>query len=740
MDDAELLRPLPEAPPPPAEDAAPAPPAAEEGPGAPVPEGAAAPARQRGGDPGPYLDRELSWLQFNLRVLMEAGDPSVPLLERLNFLSIYQSNLDEFFMVRVGALMHRGVLLPDYRDAKTGWSTSTQLKQVLRETARQQVTLEAVYRQLDRDLRASGIEILDLHRASKADESMARKFFAEARQLLTPRIVDPAHPMPFLDNRESYVAVLLKKREKYELGLVYLSRLPAFRVFETEGKQKVVLTDALVRHFAPLLFKKYEVKDSCVLRVTRNADVFIDDNSLRADGDFRLSMEKLLRKRKRMQIVRLQLMGRPERRLRELLEKHLKVPEKQTFVTAVPFRLGFGSAVAPGPGMKYPERRSVRTVLLRKGDFFPYLAEHDLLLSFPWQSMTPFIELLYEAADDPEVVSIRITLYRLAASSKLAAALAYAADRGKDVLCLLELRARFDEKNNIDYSEMLEEAGCSVIYGLPEEKVHSKLCLITRKHGNEVSYITQLGTGNYNEVTSEVYCDLSLITSDPALGRNAAAVFEALALGQAPEPTKTLITSPHGFKPALLKALARERAKGPEGFVAIKANSMNDLDVMAVLRACSRAGTPVELFIRGICCLRPGIPGDTENIRVRSVVGRYLEHSRIYVFGRGEEQRVWIGSGDLLNRNTQRRVEAFAEVKDPDLRSQVLEIMEAIRQDDVKGWDMQPDGTYRKSDAPKGEDSQERLWRYFSGKTVEPLPEKRKAGLRGLLERLRRRK
>ena len=390
--------------------------------------------------------------------------------------------------------------------------------------------------------------------------------------------------------------------------------------------------------------------------------------------------------------------------------------------------------------MKYPERRSVRTVLLRKGDFFRYLGERDLLLSFPYQSMTPFIELLYEAADDPEVVSIRITLYRLAASSKLAAALAYAADRGKDVLCLLELRARFDEKNNIDYSEMLEEAGCSVIYGLPEQKVHSKLCLITRKHGDEVSYITQLGTGNYNEVTGELYCDLSLISSDPALGRDAAAVFEALALGQAPEPTETLITSPNGFKPALLEALDRERAKGPAGFVAIKANSMNDLDVMARLRECSRAGTPVELFIRGICCLRPGIPGDTENIRVRSVVGRYLEHSRIYVFGRGEEQRVWIGSGDLLNRNTQRRVEAFVEVRDPELRSQVLEIMEAFRQDDVKGWDMQPDGTYRKSDAPAGEDSQERLYRFFSAQRIEPLPEKRRRGLRALWARLVKKK
>jgi polyphosphate kinase len=339
--------------------------------------------------------------------------------------------------------------------------------------------------------------------------------------------------------------------------------------------------------------------------------------------------------------------------------------------------------------------------------------------------MTPFIEMLYEAADDPEVVSIRITLYRLAASSKLAAALAYAADQGKDVLCLLELRARFDEKNNIDYSEMLEDAGCSVIYGLQDEKVHSKLCLITRKCGDTVKYITQIGTGNYNEVTSEQYCDLSLITSDRQIGIDATAIFEALALGQAPEATEKLITSPLCFRPMLLAALDNEISKGSEGFVAIKVNSMNDVDVMAKLVECSRAGVPVEMFIRGICCLRPGLPGYSDNIRVRSVIGRYLEHSRVYVFGRGDEQRIFIGSGDLLNRNTQRRVEAFVEVTDPDIREQVLEVMEAGRQDDVKGWDMQPDGTYTKVPEPEGVASQERLYEYFSARKVEPLPVKK---------------
>jgi polyphosphate kinase len=676
--------------------------------------------------PACFIDRELSWLQFNLRVLREAGDPGVPLLERLKFLSIYQNNLDEFFMVRVGALIHRSILLPDYIDQKTGWNTATQLRKIMREVARQQEAEQAIYDKLLEDMGAAGIEVVDFRRISKVDESIARKFFAEYRQLLTARIVDAEHPLPFLDNREPFVAVMLRKREKQYLGIVYLSRLPAYRVYEGDGRQKVILTDALVRHFAALLFKKLEVRDSCTVRVTRNADVFIDENARAEDDDFRSSMQKLLKKRKRQQIVRLQILGKPTKALRELLDKHLKVPEKQVFLTSVPFRLGFGGALNAAPEMKYPERHAVRTVALRKGDYFRYLERQDLLLSFPYQSMTPFIELLYEAADDPEVVSIRITLYRLAASSKLAAALAYAADQGKDVLCLLELRARFDEKNNIDYSEMLEEAGCSVIYGLPEQKVHSKVCLITRKCGDEIKYITQIGTGNYNEVTSEQYCDLSLITSDRQTGRDAAVIFEALEQGSVPEPTQKLITAPLAFKPRLLELLEREKAKGADGFVSIKVNSMNDIDVMEKLIDCSRAGVTVELFIRGICCLRPGLAGYSENIRVRSVVGRYLEHSRVYVFGKGVSQRVFLGSGDLLNRNTQRRVEAFAEVTTQETRRQVLELMEALRRDDVKGWDMQPDGSYTKAAEPQGEPSQERLFDYFAKQTVEPLPPEKK--------------
>ncbi len=669
-----------------------------------------------------FIDRELSWLQFNRRVLMQATDRSIPVLERLNFYSIYQNNLDEFFMVRVGSLIHRAILLPDYTDPKTGWTTNVQLKMIAREVTQQQFALDPVYRLLIQNLKSANIELIDFRHISKVDESMTHKLFTEMRQLLSPRIVDAEHPMPFLDNRECYTAALLRKSDKFVLGLVDYTRLPPFRSYELNGSQKIVLTEELIKHFAPQIFKKYLVKNVCTIRATRNADVFIDENTLTQDADFRESMEKLIRKRKRQQIVRLQISGKPDPNLLEQLEKFLKIPEKQIYISPYPFHMDFGKILSGAPELRYPERHPERTVKLRKGDYFRYLDQHDILLSYPYQSMMPFIEMLYEAADDPEVVSIRITLYRLAVNSKVAAALSYAADQGKDVLCLLELRARFDEKNNIDYSEMLESAGCSIIYGLPVQKVHSKLCLITRKCGDEVKYITQIGTGNYNESTAEQYCDLSLITSKQEIGEDAASFFEALALGQLPPKTEHLITAPQCFRPLLLSLLDQEIAKGKAGFVSIKINSMNDMEIMKKLIECSRAEVSVDLYIRGICCLRPGLKDFTENIRVRSVVGRYLEHSRVYVFGRDGDRRIFIGSGDLLNRNTRRRVETFVEITSPDIQEQVMEVMDAFRHDDVKGWIMMSDGSYRKASEQKGSDSQERLARYFSTRTVKPLP------------------
>lgn len=677
---------------------------------------------------GLFLDRELSWLQFNRRVLEQAGDPTVPLLERLKFLGIYRSNLEEFFMVRVGSLTHRAALLPDERDEKTSCTPGEQVSAILAAVAAQQPREERIYRRLLEDMRDAGIDVLDFHKMTKPEEVVAKKYFSELRPLLSPRVVDGGHPFPFIANREIYVAATIGKGDDFRLGLVSLLRLPPWRVVELDGRQKVMLTAELVRHFVPQLFKKQEVRDAVLLQVTRNADVFIDDDLHGYDADFRASMEKMLRKRKRQQPVRLVIGGKPSVRLRAALIKDLKVSESNVFTTKLPFDLSFGSGVKKAPGMKYAERRSQKTVKLQKGEFFPYLEKKDLLLSYPFQSMSAFVEYLYEAADDPDVVSIRITLYRLSASSKVAAALAYAADRGKSVLCLLELRARFDEQNNIDYSEVLEDAGCQVIYGLPEMKVHSKLCLITRKRGESVQYFTQVGTGNYNEVTSEQYTDLSVITSDERVGRDAAQTFEALATGQTPPETEALWVAPLSYRSRVLELIEAETAKGEAGRIAIKVNSMNDIGVMTALIRASRAGVRTELFIRGICCLRPGVAGYTENITVRSVVGRYLEHSRIFAFGEGAEQRIFIGSGDLLNRNTRRRVEAFIECVTPETREGVLAILDALRADREKSWTMQPDGSYSRAETVPGTASHDTLYEYFGEKTVEPLPPEKKHG------------
>ncbi len=690
-----------------------------------------------------FLDRELSWLQFNLRVLHQAGDLDTPLLERLKFLGIYHSNLEEFFMVRVGSLIHRAMLLPGERDEKTQFTAKEQLSRIMAEVSSQQETKYKIYRGLLKDLKAAGIDVVDFRKLSKMDEVLTRKFFSDIRQLLSPRIVDAEHPFPFIGNKEIWLAVTLKRSDKSDdvrLGLVPIARVPLYRVCEVDGRQKVILTAEMVAYYASLLFKKQEVRQSVLFQVTRNADVFIEDDLDGFDADFRASMEKMLRKRKRQQPVRLVFSGKPSARLRAMLVKALKVPEQNVFIQRTPFDLSFGSGLKKGPGMKFAERRPRRTVQLKRGEFFPYLEKKDILLSFPFQSMNPFVDMLYEAADDPDVVSIQITLYRLAASSQVAAALAYAADRGKNVLCLLELRARFDEQNNIDYSEVLEDTGCTVIYGLPDRKIHSKLCLITRQKDGKIQYITQVGTGNYNETTSEQYTDLSVITSREAVGRDAAQVFESLALGQTPAETEAMWIAPNSFRPRVLEMIGRETAKGPRGRIVIKVNSLNDLTVMRALIAASQAGVPIELYIRGICCLRPGIPGFTDNISVRSVVGRHLEHSRIFAFGEGEELRLFVGSGDLLNRNTRRRVEAFIECVTPETREGVLEVLQALREDRERSWIMQPDGSYVWDRSEPGTASQDRLYRYFSERVIEALPAPAPVpeGERGLLGMLRR--
>ena len=667
-----------------------------------------------------YLNRELSWLAFNERVLLEAADRSVPLLERLKFLMIYQSNLEEFYRVRIGILTHRAMLTPDKKDPLSGMLPDQQITEVLRVTREQQALVESIWRAIREELRSNGVDVLDFKKISKVDELMSKKLFGDIRELLFPKIIPADQALPFIWGEESNIIAFLGRGSEQKLAIIPLHRVPAYLSFEIDGRQKIVLTEQLVRHFLPLLLKKETINQSAIIRVTRNADVFL--TGVARDDDLRQKTSTMLSRRKREQPVRVQIYGKLTDAARATLVKKLRVPERCVFNAVAPFDLGFRSCISGPASLRYSERKPVRDVGLKKGEYFRYIEQNDLLLSYPFQSMMPFVDLIYEAADDPEVLSIKITLYRMSASSKVAAALAYAADRGKNVLCLLELRARFDEQNNIDYSELLEDAGCHVIYGLPEHKVHSKLCVITRQHNGNLSYITQVGTGNYNEITCEQYTDLTLITSNTDVGEEAEAAFAALRAGELPPEMHTLWVAPLSFKTRVLEFLDREIAKGPAGHVAIKVNALNNPDLMDKLIECSQAGVQVELFIRGICCLRPGVPGKTDNIKVTSVVGRWLEHSRIYSFGTGEEERLFIGSGDLLNRNLERRVEAFIEVTTPDTRAQIRRILDALRSDREKSRTMQPDGSYIREENGAGTSSQEALYQYFSRQKVSLAP------------------
>ena len=681
------------------------------------------------GDPARFLNRELSWLAFNRRVLCEAAETALPPFERLRFLSIYGTNLDEFYMVRVGGLVDRSALRPKTTDRLTGMTPKEQLDAIAAETRAQLPLLETLYADVRRALGAQGLELLDSAALDPVDTALTERTFRELMPLLTPQIVRPGQHFPFLRNKEPYVLVLLGHGKQRAVGVVPTTRLPKYFSYDVEGRTKLIPTAELLRRYAYTLFPGEQAEETAVLRVTRNAEIRAGDLMDDTDADFRAVMERLLRKRRRLEPVRAQLSGDASDRMLDAVRAALQLPRKQIFRSAVPLDLSFvqrlGKDVVPDR-MRRQLPDPAKNVALKKGEYFDWLRDHELLIALPYQRIDPFVDLLYEAADAPDVRSIRITLYRLAGSSRIAAALAYAASRGKRVVCVLELRARFDEQNNIDYSRMLEEANCEIHYGLADYKVHAKLCLIERATPQGAVYYTQVGTGNYNESTAEQYTDLMLLTGDSAVGRDAARVFEALERGALPGETERLILCPEGFKPWLIEKIREQAALGAGGRIRIQCNAMNDPEIMRALIDASRAGTQIELFVRGICCLRPGVPGETERITVRSIIGRYLEHQRIYAFGSGGTTRVWFGSGDLLERNTMRRVEAFVEARSANVKEELLAILEFLRLDDRKAWVMRADGTYHRSETPGYFVSQAALHDYFAGRTVEapkPPPE-----------------
>lgn len=688
-----------------------------------------------------FVNRELSWMEFNLRVLSESLNPKIPLMERLKFLSIYFSNLDEFFMVRVGSLHDQSIVEPDKLDDKTGLNAADQIDAILNKANQINPIAQKAWESICLELRNQDIDILDLHHLSKLDEQIVQKYFSEEmRPLLSPQIIDRQHPFPFLKNKESFiVSVLESKDENICLGIVPFSQLPPYFIFNINQRRKILFTADVLLHFAQKLFGKQKIQEKHVMRVTRNADISVDEGLFDFDIDFRGVMTEMLKKRRRLDVVRLQFSSQPGEKLSAFLCKKLKVSPNCILVRSIPLDFSFGfalpSALDPHKDKKqwyYHEAKPFVPVDFANGDgggAINYLQNHDLLLSFPFHSTKPFVDLLNEAADDPSVLSIKISLYRLANHSKIASALAHAAEKGKEVLCVLELRARFDEQNNINYATMLEEAGCTVIYGLSDYKIHAKLCLITRKVHNQIRYITQVGTGNYNEKTSELYTDLSFISTDQAMGEDATHVFQALCMGEVVDSTKSLWVAPNCFEPNVIKYIDEQIEacrSGKEGYVFIKVNSLNDMEIMEKLIEASQAGVKIEMVIRGICCLCPGVEGYSDNIRIKSIVGRYLEHSRIFIFGADEDtQRIFMGSGDLLNRNTRRRVEVFTEVKSADARRDIKRLVDAIRMDNQNSWQMLADGSYLKDTSDHAEplDSHMYLHEYFE-KPLE-LPAKK---------------
>lgn len=655
----------------------------------------------------PYMmNRELSWLKFNERVLNEAGNPKVPLAERLTFVSIYQSNLDEFYRVRVGTLMDQMDVSEVVRENKTNMTSEEQVKAIIRATRELEEKKTVIYEQLMGELEPKGIRLINFNKLSAEEGKILEEYFdREIAPYLSANIVSKQQPFPLLKNKDIYaVALLESKGGKTRTAIIPCSNNVFRRLIDIPTRKGTfLLAEELILQFLPKFFKNYSVKEKSLIRVTRNADIdteMIYDEDL----DYRDAMENLIKERKRMNPVRMEFTGTLNKKMMHALCKTIHVEKEHVFRSEVPLDLSFVFAIQSylkntnAGELFYPRRTPRPTPQLNdKESLIPQILEKDVLLSYPFESMKSFINLLYEAAEDKSVVSIKMTLYRLANKSQIVDALVEAAENGKEVVVLVELRARFDEENNIEYSRKLEEAGCRVIYGLNGYKVHSKLCLISRKTEQGVSYVTQIGTGNYNEKTSALYTDLSLITGNQEIGKEAAEVFAALLRGETVEETHLLLVAPKCLQNKVLDMIEEEIQhvkNGEEGYIGIKINSLTDKVIISKLVEASQAGVKIEMIVRGICCLIPGVKGYTENITVISIVGRFLEHSRIYRFGTKERENVYIASADFMTRNTLRRVEVAAPVLDERLKNQLDWMFETMMKDDEKGKCLTEKGIY----------------------------------------------
>ena len=650
------------------------------------------------------MNRELSWLKFNERVLEEAENNEVPLCERMNFVSIYQSNLDEFFRVRVGSLQDQMLVNKKIRDNKTKMTSEEQIKAILKVVKKLNKRKDAAYKSLMDKVAEYGITLIDFTTAKPEEKKYLEQYFNhEIVPLSSPTIVGKRQPFPFLRNQEIYAVVVLQTRSgKERIGIIPCTNNMVERLIELPGgKGRYILSENIVLHYIGKVFKGYKVIGKSLIRVVRNAD--IDADALYdEDLDYREFMADLMKERKKLSPVRLDMSREIDGSVVESLCRYLDVSPERVFRSEAPLDLSFVFTIQDhlrmNPELFYERRVPQKSASFRDGEsILKQIEEKDKLLSYPYESIRPFLRMLNEAAEDDNVISIKMTLYRLAKQSKIVEALCEAAENGKEVVVLVELRARFDEENNIRWSRMLEKAGCQIIYGLEGFKVHSKLCLITKKGKDGIEYITQIGTGNYNEKTARLYTDLSLMTADEQIGMDAARVFQALTKGETVEESGHLLVAPKCLQNRIIDMIGEEiehKKNGEEAYIGLKLNSLTDKKIIDKLVEASQAGVHIDMIIRGISCLIPGVEGQTENIRIISIVGRFLEHSRIYIFGCGERRKYYISSADFMTRNTVKRVEVAAPVCAPAIKERIQGIFDLMLSDNKKAREEDPEGNY----------------------------------------------
>lgn len=660
-----------------------------------------------------YDNRELSWIKFNERVIEEAVDMKVPLCERMTFATIFSSNLDEFYMVRVGALYDQ-MLADNARENKTHMTAQEQLSEIYDRTRKMYLERDITYQFLIEDMESYGVKIVGFSDVGPVDAAYLELYFKNAvLPVLYPQIIGAKQPFPFLKNKDIYAVALVRSKNNDKVAIVPCSNDILKRLIPLQtNKNHYMLVEELILHFMPLIFTNYTVRSKSLIRVIRNADIDVDEAFYDLDLDYRNSMERLIKERKRLCPVKLEFTRSLDEKVITTLCNELSIEKEQSFYSTSPldqtFFFQIQDSLRNHKELFYDRLIPQTSRYLENGiSIMKQVEERDMLFSYPYESMTPFIRMLNEAAEDPRVISLKMTLYRVAKNSQVVEALINAAENGKDVVVLVELRARFDEENNIEWSRRLEAAGCRIIYGIDFIKVHSKLCLITYQDEGKLKYITQIGTGNYNEKTAKLYTDLSLLTADTAIAEEANKVFQNLCMAQVMEETHELLASPKCLQNKVIEFIdeeIRHSRNGEEAYIGLKMNSVTDKKIIDKLIEASKAGVKIEMVIRGICCLIPGIAGATENIHVRSIVGRYLEHSRIYIFGTRERENIYISSADFMTRNTEKRVEIAAPVKSPELRQRIRDMFDIFMRDNVKARILMPKGVYRKRQVPEEEE------------------------------------